>query len=75
MPSLAYPATFGHQVKQIKITQVYAGGNGWEILIDNYRQGSVEKAGGEWRAHLVPGCQLVGDDLGVIFGMLEEMIL
>jgi hypothetical protein len=70
MPSLTYSATFGHQVKTVRIYEV-KGGQGWHVLIDNYYQGDVQRVGGELVFHPTQLCQLQGDDVAAMLEVME----
>jgi hypothetical protein len=56
---------------QVKIFRPLHGGR-VEILINNFREGTMEKNGGIWSAVLKPGSQLTGADISIIGDMLDD---
>lgn len=72
MPSLTYPASFGQQVKIVKIVQLQEGINDYQVFVDNYYWGKVQKIRREWTMYMTPKTELTGDDIVAIFEVVER---
>lgn len=51
MPDIEFLASFGHERKKVKISEVTKGAHGYQIYINNFYYGTLAKIRGEWIHH------------------------
>lgn len=69
MPSLTYSATFGNQTKTVEIREVQGA---WQVFLDDYYQGAVNRLGTELVMNPSQASGLQGDDIAAILEMVER---
>ena len=74
MKSIEFIASFGDEKKKIKISQPTGSGEQFFLYINDYYQGMINKVNNEWYAHLNKPAELTGDDLSVIYSLIEDQI-
>jgi hypothetical protein len=72
MKKIEFDATFGDKTKHIEISWPTGAGDTIHISIDNYYNGQMAYQNGEWRAYLVTGTILTGDDVSVLIEIIER---
>jgi hypothetical protein len=63
--------SFGNEKKLIKIVQPHLSGNVYQVLIDNWYQGSIMKIRGEWLAYWNAKSDLGTDDIAIIGDIID----
>jgi hypothetical protein len=71
MDSIEFDAPFGDKTRHVKLSS-NSGGDGYQILIDNYYHGVIRKVNGQWRAHLNDKSELTGDDIAALIETIEK---
>jgi hypothetical protein len=72
MKKIEFKASFGNKKKAVEIIQPAGAGGLYQILIDRYYHGTMNKINGEWVAHLNRNSELTGDDVQIIIDLLEK---
>lgn len=72
MKKLEFPATFGHQVKQVSISQPLGAGGIFYITIENYHQGQMWKRNGQWVGYMADKSEITAEDIQILGEMIDE---
>lgn len=65
-------ANFGGEQKAVKISQPHGGGD-YQVLINNYLQGTIVKHGDNWIGHLNARSVLTSDDIAILGEMIDNV--
>lgn len=71
--TLEFTGNFGGISKTVKIMQPHGGGD-YQVLIDNYLQGTIAKRGDEWVGHLNYRSVLTSDDIAILGEMIDAKL-
>jgi len=63
---------FGEGRKKYQFIRPQGAGGHFQILIDKYYQGTIEKRNGKWVAHLNRTSKLTPDDIWIIGELLDN---
>jgi hypothetical protein len=67
---------FGDKPVHIEISAPMGGGNSYQVMINKYYNGSLEKTVNYgWQIHLHPKTILQGDDVAIIIDLIEQQLL
>ncbi len=69
---IEFTASFGDDKKRVELLNPNgAGGNSWQVMIDNYYRGIIFKKDGEWMSYSL---WLTIDDVQILGEMIDELI-
>ncbi|MFI5405474.1 MAG: hypothetical protein ACHQ1D_03055 [Nitrososphaerales archaeon] len=74
MKDLELIASFGDERRIVKIVQPHLSGDQYQVLIDNWCQGMIMKARGEWVAYWNAKSDLGVDDVSMISDLIEKNV-
>jgi hypothetical protein len=72
MADIEVTITFGNQRRKVSIIQPSGAVGSYHIMIDNYYIGQIVRQQEEFLAFLNRYPDLTGDDIQIIFDMIEE---
>ena len=70
MNTIEFTAQFGYETKQVKLVSNNCGGQGYQVLINDFYQGEIFYNDG-WQAHLNNKSILTGDDIVILGEVIE----
>ncbi len=69
---LEFAAYFGDEKKKVELLNPNgAGGDSWQVMIDNYYRGIIFKKNGEWVSY---SQWLTIDDVQILGQMIDELV-
>lgn len=72
MKTLEFAATFGNTTKQVQLTAP-SGGEGVQVIIDNFYQGMLFKRQGKWVGYFNENSNLAADDAQILGERFDEI--
>jgi len=72
MKQLEFTAIIGEVKTQVKLTEPQGASAGYQVLIDQWLQGTLVKRGEAWVAHLNRKSILTGADIGILGEMIDK---
>ena len=72
MKQLEFTATIGEDHMQVKLTEPQGASAGYQVLIDQWLQGTLVKRGEEWVAHLNRKSILTSADIGILGALIDN---
>ena len=71
MKQLEFTATIGEAKKQVKLTEPQGASAGYQVLIDQWLQGTLIKSDKEWTAHLNRKSILTSADIDILGELID----
>jgi hypothetical protein len=72
MKQLVFTATIGNQQAHVKLTEPQGASAGYQVLIDQWLQGTLVKRDQEWTAHLNRKSILTSADIGILGALIDD---
>jgi hypothetical protein len=72
MKQLEFTATVGEGKMQVKLTEPQGASAGYQVLIDQWLQGTIVKRGQTWVAHLNRKSILTSADIGILGDLIDK---
>jgi hypothetical protein len=72
MKDIVLKASFGDDIKTVRLVAQSGGDNVYQIMIDNRYQGMLTKENNVWNAYLNKNTVLSGDDILILRNLLDE---
>jgi hypothetical protein len=72
MKQLEFTATVGEGKMQVKLTEPQGASAGYQVLIDQWLQGTLVKRGHDWVAHLNKRSILTSADIAILGELIDE---
>ena len=72
MKQLVFTATIGERRMQVKLTEPQGASAGYQVLIDQWLQGTLVKRDQEWVAHLNRKSILTSADIGILGALIDD---
>ena len=72
MKQLVFTATIGDGKMQVKLTEPQGASAGYQVLIDQWLQGTLVKRGQTWVAHLNKKSILTSADIAILGDLIDE---
>ena len=73
MKQLEFTATIGEQKMQVKLTEPQGASAGYQVLIDQWLQGTLVKRGHDWVAYLNRKSILTSADIAILTDLIDEV--
>ena len=72
MKQLVFTATIGDVKTTVKLTEPQGASAGYQVLIDQWLQGTLVKRGQTWVAHLNKKSILTSADIGILGALIDD---
>ena len=72
MKQLEFTATIGELKAQVKLNEPQGASAGYQVLIDQWLQGTLVKRGEDWVAHLNRKSILASADISILGDILDD---
>jgi hypothetical protein len=73
MKQLEFTATIGDLKTTVKLTEPQGASAGYQVLIDQWLQGTLVKRGQTWVAHLNKKSILTSADIAILGNLIDEV--
>ena len=73
MKQLEFIATIGEVKAKVKLTEPQGASAGYQVLIDQWLQGTIVKRDNEWVAHLNRKSILTSADIAILGDLIDEV--
>ena len=72
MKQLEFTAIIGDTLTRVKLTEPQGASAGYQVLIDQWLQGTLVKRGPDWVAHLNRKSILTSADIGILGALIDD---
>lgn len=73
MKTVEFEAVYGDETKKVQLTAP-SGGEGVQVIIDNYYQGMLFKRQGKWVGYFNEDSNLTADDVQILGEMIDNSL-